>query len=130
MVKHMNSRTVGRLIGCVVLGVIVFTSAQLAQPAPAVHAAADLLVYDDQLVGGWQDDYSWNSTVNLSNASPARGTASIAVTYNAPWAALSLRTSPALDNHNYNAITFWVNGGASSPSLSFSVQITDSRAIC
>ncbi len=55
--------------------------------------ASDLIVYNDALAAGWED-WSWSTAVNFSNTSPVQtGTRSIALTYNAAWAGLSLRAS-------------------------------------
>ncbi|MDW8351592.1 MAG: hypothetical protein RML99_06750 [Anaerolineae bacterium] len=81
----------------------------LNQPA---RASSDFVVFDDQLALGWQD-WSWNTTVNFNNTTPARGSRSIAVTFNQGWAGLSLRAPSALDGASYEAITFWAHGGSS-----------------
>ncbi|MCL5995265.1 MAG: alpha-L-arabinofuranosidase [Chloroflexi bacterium] len=89
-----------------------------ARHAPALMGAvpqmpnADLNVYADALAGGWDAGWSWDSTINLDNTAPARGTRSIAVTYSAGWAGLSLWSPNAIDAGLYSAVTLWVHGGA------------------
>ena len=69
--------------------------AGLASSTHGVRAAADLLVYTDALASGWQD-WSWDTTVNLSNAAPVySGTASIAATYTSAWGGLYLHANSA-----------------------------------
>jgi hypothetical protein len=76
---------------------------------PAASAQANLPIYDDALVNGWQN-WSWAS-VNTANSSPVHsGTASIAVT-SSPWSALYVHHDP-IDTHGYQDLTFWINGGA------------------
>jgi hypothetical protein len=75
-------------------------------------AAADSPVYTDALASGWSD-YSWGSTIALSNASPIHGgSASIAVTITQPWAGLSLHANTAFSSSDYTAVRFWIHGGS------------------
>lgn len=88
----------------------------------------DLVIYDDNLAAGWHD-WSWDSTVNLANGAPVHGgTASTAVTYNAAWAAFSLRTATPLNAAEYSAIHFWVYGSTGGNSLQLYTQATDDGA--
>lgn len=70
----------------------------------------DVVVFSDALLPGWQD-WSWNTTANLNNPSPAIGSASIAVTYNQPWAGLSLWSPSPIPTSAYDTITFMAHGG-------------------
>ncbi|MDW8293306.1 MAG: alpha-L-arabinofuranosidase [Anaerolineae bacterium] len=87
------------------------------------HAASDVVVYTDALASGWSSN-SWDATYALNNALPARGTASIAITYTSGWGGVIFCTSPALDSALYEAVTLWVHGGTSGPArqLRFFVQ--------
>ena len=71
-----------------VLGLVCATLLVPQSPATPMLAQAptDYYIYTDALASGWQD-WSWHTTVDLSNASPVHsGTASIAATYEEEWA--------------------------------------------
>lgn len=76
-------------------------------PPPPVN------IYIDSLAADWAN-WSWSSTVSLNETVIKRGTASIKVTANAGWSALSLRKGTALSTSGYSKITFWVHGGTGS----------------
>jgi len=77
------------------------------------RAAADLVIYGDALAADW-GDWSWGTSVNLSNASPTHsGSASIAATYLAGWGGLYLGNNTQLGTGGYAGISFWVHGGSS-----------------
>jgi len=100
----------------------------IASLIPAFAArAADLMIYEDALAGGWQD-WSWNTTRSRNTALKATGTSSLAVTYTAGWAGLSLRTSPAINTAGYSSIRFSVYGRAGSGALAVFTQPTDDGA--
>lgn len=104
-------------------GVILVT----ALLAPAGQAAPDLQIYTDALAGGWEDwSYFPTIAVDFDNPAPVHaGIRSIAVVFNETWAALSLRTSPALDASLYQSLRFWVYGGSGGTKLAVFVQQTD-----
>jgi hypothetical protein len=80
----------------------------------AVHALpqATLSIYTDALAGGW-DNWSWDSTINLSNSAPVHGgTASISVKFDAAWAGLYLHAN-AVSTSGYETLRFWIHGGSS-----------------
>ena len=78
-------------------------------------AAADQSVYTDQLNISWQD-WSW-APDNLADTSAIHtGTHSILVSPNAAWQALSLHHA-AQSTPGFQAITFWINGGANGGQL-------------
>ncbi len=80
----------------------------LAAAAQAL-AQADLPVYTDHLVNGFQD-WSWAQR-NLAGTSPVQaGTYSISVS-SGYWQALSFYHSE-LDTSPYSNLSFWLNGGA------------------
>ncbi len=80
-------------------------------PSPSSRAAADLAVYADSLAAGWED-WSWNTTRNLANATPVHGgTASLAVTYTAAWGGLYLHAN-SVDVSAYDTLRFWLHGGS------------------
>ncbi|MHB8636695.1 MAG: glycoside hydrolase family 44 protein [Fimbriimonadaceae bacterium] len=82
---------------------------------PAISGFADQGVYSDELDNGWQN-WSWAS-VNLSNSSPVHGGAySISVTETAGYQALYLHHS-AQSADGFEALVFWVNGGATGGQL-------------
>lgn len=90
----------------VVSGVLV----SLPNSTRLTGAAADLPVYTDALASGWQD-WSWDTTVDRSNATPVHsGTASIAATYTAAWGGLYLHAN-SLDISAYDTLRFWLHGG-------------------
>lgn len=94
---------------------------------PVQAASTDLPVYGDALATNWQN-WSWNSNVNFSQATPTHsGSAAIGVSYTAGWAGLSLRAPSPLDASLYQAISFWVHGGSSGTrALTFFSQQSDS----
>jgi hypothetical protein len=88
--------------------------------------AANLPVYGDST--SWEN-WSWNTTVNFANINPVQaGTNSIAVTYTAGWAGLSLRTNPPQTTSGYTGIRFWAHGGADGASFQLYVQQSDGGA--
>ncbi len=94
-------------------------------PTP-FYTQSDIEIYNDSLAAGWQN-WSWNSTIDFANSNPARGTASIAVTYNQGWAGFSLRYDAPLTGSDYSAITFWAHGGnAGQRTVYFFIHQTDS----
>jgi hypothetical protein len=102
------------------------TAAPTATNTPA--PAADLVVYGDALASGWEN-WSWNTTVNFANTSPVQsGTNSIAATYTAGWAGLSLRAPGPVNTSGYSGITFWVYGASGSGPVGFNIQTTDGGA--
>jgi len=97
----MHSLTL-RLLPACALGLLL-----LSRPARADHA-----LYTDGLQNSW-DNWSWNATINLNNASPVHtGSRSVAVTLTAAWGALSLHHAD-LDTSAYESLSFWVHGGTS-----------------
>ena len=72
------------------------------------HAANDLPVYGDGLVGGWEN-WSWASVDFGSTAVTHSGTTAVAVNAN-PFTALWFRHAP-FDTTDYGNVTFWINGG-------------------
>ena len=92
------------------LGVMLMVAPQ-AQSTRLVPSAT-VTIYDEALGSGW-DDWSWDTTVNLANTSPAHtGTHSIAVTYTAAWGGLYLHADPAIDLSGYDTLRFWIHGGS------------------
>jgi hypothetical protein len=72
-------------------------------------AQADLPVYTDRLVNGWQD-WSW-ATVVKTNATPVHsGTSSIKVTAGA-YQALAIHNNENLNAALYTNLVFWIHGG-------------------
>ena len=106
----------------VVGGVMLLASAGQAQ---------NVIVYDDALAAGWSD-YSYPDpgiVVDFANPAPVHsGAASVAVTYNGSFAALSLRTATPLDGAAYSAIRFWIYGGAGDTNIDVFTQATDDGA--
>jgi hypothetical protein len=96
-----------------------------AAAAPASTSTAELVVYDDALAPGWQD-WSWNSTISLANPAPVlSGQASIAVTFNAPYAGFSVRTAPPLQTADFTAVSFFVYAPNTDRSLRLVLQSAD-----
>jgi len=83
------------------------------RPSP-LAPQADLLVYTDALVAGWED-WSWNITADYTNTSPVHGgAASLAVTFIEAWDGLQLGYHGAqLDVSDYDIFRFYIHGGAS-----------------
>ena len=90
----------------------------------AATRAAELAIYADALSSGWEN-WAWDSTINFGSNSPARGTASIGVKYNAAWAGLSLRTANPINTSTYTALSFWAYGAAGGTPLQFFSQSVD-----
>jgi sugar lactone lactonase YvrE len=79
----------------------------------SVYAAshANMVIYGDGLAAGWEN-WSWEATVDPNNAAIVHsGAHALAVTYNAAWAGLSLRSATAIETGAYRAIRFWAHGG-------------------
>jgi alpha-L-arabinofuranosidase len=75
------------------------------------HAQANLSIYTDHLVNGFQD-WSYNSSRNFNNTSPVHsGADSISVTITADYGALLLEQNIAFSSQPYTNLTFWINGG-------------------
>ncbi len=101
------------------------TATPTATPTPV---PTDLIVYGDALAAGWQN-WSWNTTVDLANTTPVQsGANSIALTYTAGWAGLSLRAPGPVNPANYAGVSFWVYGVSGSGLLNFYIQTTDGGA--
>ncbi len=77
------------------------------------QSSGDLLIYSDHLASAWQDR-SWDTTVDLTNAAPTfkGSTASIAITYNQPWARALFGTASPVVTTGYTAIAFQIYGTA------------------
>lgn len=88
-------------------------------------AAADLVIYGDALASGWETDWSWSTTEVVDTTLKVSGASSLAVTYSAPWAGLSFRTSPAVSTAGYTSVRFSVYGRTGSGKLSLFNQTTD-----
>src|SRR2546428_2529356 len=74
------------------------------------NAQANLPIYTDHLVNGFQD-WSWG-TRNLANTSPVHSGANSASLNGTAWnVALSLE-HPGFDTSPYGSLNFWANGGA------------------
>src|SRR5262249_13964483 len=96
----MRSLTLQRIFNRIgVLSAICCALVWLPAQPPAAQSsapAADITVYADNLASGWED-WSWDTTVNLANATPVHsGGASVAATYTAAWGGLQLHTNTAL----------------------------------
>jgi len=79
--------------------------------AIGVHAQADLPVYTDGLVNGFQD-WGW-APHNYANTSPVHsGNNSVSVSIASAWQGLQIVHS-AFDSTPYGSVSFWINGGAS-----------------
>jgi sugar lactone lactonase YvrE len=98
--------------------------------APAAGAFADRIVYDDSLAAGWEEQgWSYGVTTDLANPAPVHaGTASVAVTLEAPYGALSLRISPPLSTTGYTALRLWVRGSGGGTSVGVYTQSADGGA--
>lgn len=106
MTRPVNSRTVFllSLLLVTLIGVISIAGISMAQ--------SNLTVYDEALASGWQN-WSWDTTANFGATSPVHGgSKALAVTYNAGWAGLYLRSLGALPT-GYDTLRFWIHGGAS-----------------
>jgi len=104
IVRARLTNIVGVLVGLAVL-------TGLAPGARSTPLAA-LIIYDDALNTGWQD-WSWDTTVDLNNSTPAHGgSRSIAATYTAAWAGLYLHADPAVDLAGYDTLRFYLHGGS------------------
>jgi len=96
-----------------IAGLMVGLSHPYSRIAAAPNSTTDLAVYSDGLTAGWED-WSWDTTVNLTAASPVHtGSASVSVKFNQPWAGLYLHSDTPIDTSNYSALRFWVHGGSS-----------------
>ena len=102
------------------------TPSRTPTPTPTLPGTADLVVYDDALAAGWED-WSWDAIVDFSATARVKtGARSIAVTYTAAWAGLSLRAPAAISTVGYSAIRLWVYGHGQP--LALYTQATDAGA--
>ena len=75
-------------------------------------AQADLPIYTDNLVNGFQD-WSFSASRNFSNPTPANsGSHSVSVTITSGFGALSLQYPNGFNTTPYSSFAFWINGGA------------------
>jgi hypothetical protein len=74
----------------------------------SVRAQTNQTVYTDLLQNGWEN-WSW-ATVNLNNASPARGGAASASVNAGAWQAFYLHRT-AFSTVGYASLNFWIHGG-------------------
>ncbi len=73
--------------------------------------AAVYTVSADGLASDWAN-WSWNTTVNLTSATPRHsGSSAIAATYTAPWAGLYLHTNTPIPTAEYDTLRFSLHGG-------------------
>ncbi len=99
----------------------------LIQSDPIARAAGDVTIYDDDVAGSWAN-WSWDSTLNLTNPSPVHlGTHSLAVTYTAAWAGLYLHSNSTLYGPNYSVLHFWIRGTGSNEHLTVTIYDTPSH---
>ncbi len=74
-------------------------------------------IYTDSLQGDFQN-WSWDSTIDLSNSTPVQsGNSSIAVTHNAAWAGLYLRSQTAFNVGPNDEFRFQIHGGVGGQSV-------------
>ncbi len=74
-------------------------------------------IYIDALQGDFQN-WSWGSTIDLSNTTPVQsGSSSIAVTYNEQWAGLYLRSQTAFNVTGNDEFRFQIHGGVGGQNL-------------
>ncbi len=126
---HSRKFILHLLLITVLLGCVVISLTTPSMPVFATNPlAANVVVYADALPAGW-DDWSWDSTLDFANAAQVHGGIhSIAVTYNAANAGLSLHAPAALNAADFTAVEFWVYGGTAGSQLSFYTQATDAGA--
>jgi hypothetical protein len=110
----------------VVCGLLIGGAGQPAHPA---YAADDLPIYTDALAGGWQN-WSYNSTIDLANATPAYGDtgASVAVTVTSGYGALQFGSPTAISTTDYTAVSFKVYGATGGSQLQSYVSATSGGA--
>ena len=94
-------------------------------PASAPSVSSNLVVYDDAMENGFQDNESW-ATINDLNTSPVHdGNDSISVTA-AQWTALWL-SQASFNTAPYASVGFWINGGAAGASGLQVMGVTNSE---
>jgi len=82
--------------------------------AAHIHAQANLSLYTDNLVNGFQD-WGYTSTRNFANTTPTNsGSHSISITIGSNYGALDLEqpSDAGFDTTPYTSISFWINGGS------------------
>ena len=122
MKKHVQSLNALGL-GCALL-LIIFMGVSCANSAPPLHIqATTLTLYADALAPSWEV-WSWESIANFAATDVVHsGNAALAVTHNAGFAGLSLRTATPIDATGYRALAFWIYGNGAP--LSVYVQPDD-----
>ena len=95
-----------------VLSSIVVPPTPTPTPSPtATTTAPATTIYDDALQQDWQN-WSWASTVDLSEAATVYdGNYSISVAAS-PFGALSPRSATGIDTNVYDGVGFWIHGGS------------------
>lgn len=95
----------------------------------AAQPTANLIIYDDALAANWQD-WSWGTAVSFNTSTPVHtGSDAMSVTHTAAWTGLSLQSSTAYSTTDYDAVSFWIHGGATG-GHQLSLQLRDgSQAI-
>ena len=86
--------------------------ASVAAAAPA-SASSDLLIYEDGLLGDWQD-WSWGTTVGLAESGTVQaGSSAISASLDEAWAALVLQSvGGSFASSEFEAVSFWIHGGS------------------
>jgi len=114
-IRHVTTIIIAIAIVCSPL--FVFASSH-AHPMTQMQSSGDLIIYDDNLASIWQN-WSWNTTVNFSNASPTANNspASMAITFNQPWAGALFGTNTPIATAGYIAIAFQAYASASANQL-------------
>ncbi len=107
-------RTWARLLVFLTLLALCLITVSFATAAAAPsRPSATLDIYVNALAAGWAD-WSWDTTVNLNNASPFHnGSPSISLQFNQGWAGFYLHANPAISTDGYDTLRFWMQGGSS-----------------
>ncbi len=107
-------RTLARLLVFLTLLALCLITISFATAAAAPsRPSATLDIYVNALAAGWAD-WSWDTTVNLNNASPFHnGSPSISLQFNQGWAGFYLHANPAISTDGYDTLRFWMQGGSS-----------------
>lgn len=101
-----------------------------AEPAPAdvalVVPATNVSIYSERLEAGWQN-WSWNTTLDDTDAPVQAGSVALSVTFTEAWAGLSLQSETAYSTLAYDAVRFWIHGGTTG-GHQLSLKLRDSSA--
>jgi len=93
------------------VSLLAFTVAALLAMTQHAQAQANVPIYTNNLVNGFEGDYSW-ATVNFANTSPVYSGSSYSISVNASDYSALWVYHPDFNTAPYTNVSFWINGGS------------------